>query len=439
MKLHEYQKYCIEFIIKNKECGLFLEMGLGKSVIALTAIERLPVKKVLIIAPLRVAKNTWSDECKKWEHLKHLNIVKVLGTKEQRIKVLEKESKIYIINRENVSWLVDYKFDFDMVVIDELSSFKSCRSERFKSLKRVRHQVKRIVGLTGTPASNNLEDLWAQVYLLDGGKRFGKFIGSFRNEYFVPDKRSQFVVFSYKPKADAEERIYKKISDICLSMKSCDYLKMPERVDNYVEVKLSAKEMKLYKEMEKEMILKLVDGDILALNAAVLAGKLVQLANGAAYDENKDVKLIHNRKIDALEDIIEAANGKPVLVFYGYRHDRDRIRQRFKVRELISTKDMDDWNSGKIDIAITHPASTGHGLNLQFGGSTIVWLSLTWSLELYEQANARLLRQGQKETVVIHHIVAKDTIDENVIRALKNKSSVQEMLMEAINVRKEYC
>ena len=439
--LHEYQKYSIEKIIDNKAFGLFLDCGLGKSIIALTAILKLmydyfEISKVLVIAPLRVAQDTWSKECEKWDHLKGLRISKVLGTEKERRMALFNKADIYIINRENVEWLCNnYDFDFDMIVIDELSSFKSSSSKRFKALRRVRPKVKRIVGLTGTPAPNTLMDLWSQINLIDMGQRLGRFISNYRNEYFIPDKRNAQVVFSYKPREGAEEEIYKRISDICVSMKACDYLDMPERIDNIVHVKMAEQEKKLYKRLEKDMLLPLADGEIDAVNAAALSNKLLQMANGAVYDELKETKIIHNRKLEALEDLIEATNGKSVLIFYAYKHDKERISKKFKVTEISTSKDISRWNEGKIQIAIAHPAATGHGLNLQGGGSTIIWFGLTWSLELYQQANARLWRQGQKDTVVIHHIVSKGTIDEEVMKAIQRKQCGQENLIKAVKAK----
>lgn len=439
--LHEYQKYCVDFILQHPSAGIFLDCGLGKSVIALTTIMELmynffEISKVLVIAPLRVAQDTWSKECEKWEHLKGIRISKILGTEKERRAAMFIKADIYIINRENVEWLCEnYKFDFDMVVIDELSSFKSPTAKRFKALRKIRPKVKRIVGLTGTPAPNSLMDLWSQVNLLDMGERLGRFITGFRNEYFVPDKRNQQVIFSYKPREGANEQIYNKISDICVSMKACDYLKMPKRIDNVVEVQMSEKEKSLYEKLESEMILPFADGDIDAVNAAALSNKLLQMANGAVYDEFKSVKNIHNKKLDALEDLVEAANDNPALIFYSYKHDKERISERFKVTEILTSDDITKWNKGEIKIAIAHPASTGHGLNLQAGGSTVIWFGLTWSLELYQQANARLWRQGQKETVVIHHIVTKGTIDEDVINALKKKQTGQDALINAIRAR----
>lgn len=438
---HDYQSYATSRIIKDKICGMFLDCGLGKSVITLTALDELmydyfKVYKVLVIAPLRVAQDTWSKECEKWEHLKFLTISKVLGSEKERLKALAEKTALYVINRENVEWLVkNHKWDFDMVVIDELSSFKSYSSKRFKALRKIRPLTKRIIGLTGTPAPNGLMDLWAEIYLLDMGERLGKFIGQYRNTYFEPDKRSREVIFSYKPKPGAEEQIYEKLSDICISMKACDYLKMPDRIDNRVEVSLSEAEMKLYQTLEKDMLLPFTEGDIDAINAAALSNKLLQMANGAVYDENHQVKFIHNRKLEALEDLIEAANGKPVLIFYGYQHDKNRISKQFKVQEINTSKDITKWNEGDIPISIAHPAATGHGLNLQSGGSTIIWFSLPWSLELYQQANARLWRQGQTETVVIHHIITKGTIDEDVIKALGVKDKSQNALLEAVKAR----
>jgi SNF2 family DNA or RNA helicase len=438
---HDYQKYAENFIIEHPSCGLMLDMGLGKTVITLTAIwflifDYFEVSKVLVIAPLRVARDTWSKECEKWEHLKGLRISKILGSEKERRAALTKNADIYIINRENVEWLcANYKFDFDMVVIDELSSFKSHKSRRFKSLRKVRPNVKRIVGLTGTPAPNGLMDLWSQINLLDMGDRLGRFIGGYRERYFVPDKRSRQVVFSYKPGEGAEEAIYNKISDICISMKALDYLDMPDCIYSKVEVEMDPNEEILYKKLEGEMLLPFVDGDIDAVNAAALSNKLLQMANGAVYDENGKVKVIHDKKLDVLEDLIEGANGKPVLVFYAYKHDKDRIVKRFDAKEINTSEDITRWNNGEIKVAIVHPASAGHGLNLQSGGSTAIWFGLNWSLELYKQANARLWRQGQKNTVVIHHIITKGTVDEDVIRALERKDVGQAALIEAVKVR----
>ncbi len=393
-----------------------------------------------MIAPLRVASQTWPAEIKKWDHLKGLSYSVAVGTEKDRINALMKRATIYIINRENVDWLVNKSgipFDFDMVVIDELSSFKSYGAKRFKSLLKVRPSVRRIVGLTGTPSSNGLMDLWAEFRVLDLGQRLGRYITHYRSAYFVPDKRNAEIIFSYKPLPGAEERIYNQISDITISMKSADYLKMPECVINEVPVYLSEKEWSIYSDFRDEMVANLGNEEIDAVNAAVLSGKLLQMANGAVYDDKNKAHLIHDRKLDALEDLIEGANGKPVLVAYWYKHDLERIQKRFHVRQIKTSKDIEDWNDGSIPIAVIHPASAGHGLNLQNGGSTLIWFGLTWSLELYQQTNARLYRQGQNETVVIHHIIAKDTIDEDVIVALTRKEKTQASLIDAVKAKLE--
>ena len=438
--LHEYQKYSIEFIKKNPISAIFLDCGLGKTVITLTAIKDLildsfEVKKVLVICPLRVA-TVWNDELHNWSHLEGLTISTAIGSQSERLEALKQKADIYIINRENVEWLVNKsgsKFDFDMLVIDELSSFKSYQAKRFKSLLKVRPEATRIVGLTGTPTSNGLMDLWAEYRILDFGKRLGRFITHYREQYFIPDKRNANVVFSYKLIPGAKEAIYKKISDVTISMKAVDYLDMPSKVINQVKVQLSDEEMSVYQEMKDDMVASLDDDfEIDAFNAAALSNKLLQMANGAVYDENKEVHYIHDRKLDALEDLIEQANGKPVLIAYWFKHDALRIKKRFEVREIKTEQDIIDWNLGLITVALIHPASAGHGLNLQKGGSTLIYFGLTWSLELYEQCNARLWRQGQKDTVVIHHIIAKDTIDEAVMRALKSKEKTQTALINAV-------
>ena len=393
-----------------------------------------------MIAPLRVASQTWPAEIKKWDHLKGLSYSVALGTEKDRINALMKRATIYIINRENVDWLINKSgipFDFDMVVIDELSSFKSYGAKRFKSLLKVRPSVRRIVGLTGTPSSNGLMDLWAEFRVLDLGQRLGRYITHYRSAYFVPDKRNAEIIFSYKPLQGAEERIYNQISDITISMKSADYLKMPKCITNEVPVYLSEKEWSIYSDFRDEMVANLGDEEIDAVNAAVLSGKLLQMANGAVYDDKNKAHLIHDRKLDALEDLIEGANGKPVLVAYWYRHDLERIQKRFPIRQIKTPKDIEDWNDGSIPIAVIHPASAGHGLNLQSGGSTLIWFGLTWSLELYQQTNARLYRQGQNETVVIHHIIAKDTIDEDVMAALTRKGKTQASLIDAVKAKLE--
>lgn len=440
---HEYQTYATNFILEHPVAAVLLEMGLGKSVITLTAIyelmlNRFEVEKVLVIAPLRVARDTWPAEIEKWEHLKGLTYSVAIGTEAERLAALRRPAHLYLINRENVDWLITKSgipFDFDMVVIDELSSFKSHAAKRFKSLLKVRPTVKRMVGLTGTPSSNGLMDLWAEFRILDMGQRLGRYITHYRNNFFVPDKRNQQMIFSYKPRAGAEDAIYRLISDITISMKSADFLKMPECIINEVPVALSEKEWSVYQALKEDMVVDLKDEEIDAVNAAVLSGKLLQMANGAVYNEEKDIIHIHDRKLDALEDLIEGANGKPVLVAYWYNHDLQRIKERFSVREIKTSQDIKDWNNGDIPVAVIHPASAGHGLNIQFGGSTIIWFGLTWSLELYQQTNARLWRQGQKSTVVIHHIIAKDTIDEDVMKALRKKEKIQSALIDSVKAR----
>lgn len=441
-KPHNYQQFATDFILNQSICCLMLDMGLGKTVITLTALWQLAldsfdVSRVLVIAPKRVAEDTWPKELAKWEHLTGLTSSLVLGSAAERKAALQRKAFLYIINRENVAWLVkNHYWDFDMVVIDELSSFKSNKAERFKAMKKVRPMITRIVGLTGTPAPNTLLDLWPQMYLMDMGQRLGRFIGGFRDRFFLPDKRNREIIYSYKPREGAEDAIYALISDICISMKAADYLDMPERIDNRIEVSMSPKERKLYDDFQKDMVLSIGDEELDAVNAAALSNKLLQMANGAVYGENKKVIPIHDRKLDALEDLVEAANGKPLLVAYWYKHDLQRIKARFKNARCIDTaKDIDDWNAGKIPLALIHPASAGHGLNLQDGGCTIVWFGLTWSLELYQQLNARLWRQGQKHTVVIHHIVTKGTHDEDVMRALENKDTRQSALIEAVRAR----
>ena len=438
---HEYQEYAKEFIVNQNISALFLDCGLGKTVITLTAIWELmldyfEVRKVLVIAPLRVARDTWPAELHKWEHLKGIEMSAVLGSERERVTALNRRADVYVINRENVEWLAGYgKWDFDMVGIDELSSFKSHKTKRFKALKKVRPMVKRIVGLTGTPAPNGLIDLWAEIGLLDMGQRLGRFIGGYRERFFVPDKRSREMVFSYKLRDGAEEAIYGLISDICISMKAADYLEMPECIYNRVEVVMNEKERKLYQQLERDMLISFEDGDIDAVNAAGLSNKLMQMANGAVYDENKAVKHIHDRKLEALEDLVEAANGKAVLIAYWYKHDLERIKKYVGAVELDTAEDMRKWNAGEIPVAVIHPASAGHGLNLQAGGSTLIWFGLTWSLELYQQMNARLWRQGQKETVVIHHLMAKGTLDERVMEALEKKDCGQSALVDAVKAR----
>lgn len=437
---HAYQQYAIQHIETHKEAALFLDMGLGKTVIALSAIWDLAfdffeVSKVLVVAPLRVARDTWPAEIEKWEHLKYMTYSVVVGTEEERRQALLKKALVYIINRENVDWLVSKSgvpFRFDMVVIDELSSFKSHTSKRFKSFLKVRPRIKRIVGLTGTPSGNGLMDLWAEFRLLDMGKRLGRYISHYREAFFEPDKRNQMMVFSYKPRLGAAKDIYQLIGDITISMKSLDFLPMPKLIMNEVHVKLSPAERKVYDELRKKMALSIEGKEIDAANAAALSGKLLQMANGAVYDDDHKPIRIHDRKLDALEDLMEAANGKPILIAYWFKHDLARMKERLSIREIRSSKDITDWNEGKIPVAAIHPASAGHGLNLQAGGSVLIWFGLTWSLELYQQTNARLWRQGQKHTVIIEHIVTEGTIDEQVMRVLQSKNKTQEALIAAV-------
>lgn len=420
-------------------------MGLGKTLSSLTAINELMrvfgvIDKVLVIAPLSVARQTWPDEIQKWDHLKGLTYSQILGNEESRLEALNKKADIYIVNRENVVWLVEhYKkhWPFKNVVIDELSSFKSSKSKRFRALRKVRPLMERVIGLTGTPAPNTLIDLWPQIYLLDLGERLGKTITGYRNRYFYPGAASEHVVYEWKLKPGAEQDIYDAIGDICVSMKSRDYLKLPERTDNIVPVELSQRELKTYDQMERDYVLDMDGDQIMASNAAVLANKLIQLANGAIYDENGDVKVIHDKKLDALADVIEAANGQPVLVFYNYQHDLDRILKRFPESKKLDVKsgDVKRWNAGEIPILLAHPQSAGHGLNLQHGGHIIVWFSLIWSLEFYQQANARLDRQGQTQPVIIHHLVAKGTIDERIMKVLRGKAKNQNELLAAVKAR----
>jgi SNF2 family DNA or RNA helicase len=442
-----YQQYAINHILDHKASGLFLDMGMGKTVSSLTAIDDLiflgEANKILVIAPKRVAEDTWSTEVEKWDHLNHLSISIILGTPKQRMDAINKDADIYVINRENVEWIVSNYFKiwkWDTCVIDELSSFKSSKAKRFRALKKVRPYFKRIIGLTGTPAPNSLIDLWPQLYLLDGGERLGKTIKGYRERYFVPGQTNGYVVYNYNLREDAEEAIHQKISDICISMMAKDYLDLPERIDNKIMIDLPKKAMDQYRELEKELIINLDNEDITAANSAVLTGKLLQMCNGAIYSEDKEVVEVHDEKLNALMYIIEAANGKPILIFYSFKHDLIRImemlkKNKLKGQELVGQEDIKKWNNGEIPILLLHPASAGHGLNLQYGGNIVVWFGLTWSLELYQQANARLHRQGQKETVIIHHIIAKGTVDEDVMAALSNKEVNQNTLLNAVKAR----
>ncbi|MGW8014782.1 SNF2-related protein [Staphylococcus xylosus] len=442
-KPHEYQSYSIQKIIENNKYGLFLDMGLGKTVSTLTAFSDLQIidtDKMLVIAPLNVAKDTWADEINKWEHLKHLTVSKVLGTPKQRIDALKQEADIYITNKENTKWICDYykkDWPFDMLVVDELSTFKNHSSQRFKALKKKMPLVKRFVGLTGTPSPNSMMDLWAQVYLIDSGERLEKSFTRFRERYFKPTHQVSEHVFNWELREDAEELIYERIDDVCISMKASDYLSMPERIDTVQEVTLSNKERKLYDELERDYILESEDdGDIVAQSGASLSQKLLQLSNGAVYTDEQDVRQVHDRKLDKLEEIIEEAQGQPILLFYNFKHDKERILERFnQVVVLGSDNYKEDWDKGNVEILLAHPASAGHGLNLQQGGHIIVWFGLTWSLELYQQANARLYRQGQDNTTIIHHIMTDNTIEQRVYKALQNKELTQDELMNAVKAR----
>ena len=442
---HEYQKYAADYIKEHKVSAIFLDCGLGKTVISLTAIndmlfDSFEIHKVLVIGPLRVCRTTWGDEIRKWDHLRHITYKVAVGNEAERLNALSAKPDIYIINRENLQWLVEksgIKFDFDMVVIDELSSFKNQKSQRFKALMKVRPKIKRIVGLTGTPSSNGLMDLFAEFKVLDMGERLGRFISNYRSQYFIPDKRNGMVIFSYKPMPGAEEKIYEKISDVTISMKAKDHLNMPELISTEYPVYMSNTERKAYEKLKNELVLEVSDTEITAANAAALSGKLCQLSNGAIYDDDGNVIKIHDRKLDALEDIIESMNGKPLLVAYWFKHDFERIAERLHslhipFSKLDTENSIRQWNRGELPVALIHPASAGHGLNLQEGSSTFVWFGLTWSLELYQQANARLWRQGQKHTVVIQHIVTKDTIDERILKALSEKDSTQQALIDAV-------
>lgn len=436
---HDYQKYATEFIIEHPACGLYLDLGLGKTVICLSALWELlldyfEIGRVLVIAPIRVCTSTWPTEINKFEHLKGLTYSVVVGSDKERRAALQRPAFVYIINRENVAWLVENKlFHFDCVVIDEASSFKNHQSKRFKALRKVRPSLKRIIELTGTPAPNGLLDIWAPVNLLDMGERLGRFIGGFRERYFLPDKRNRDIVFSYKPKEGAEDAIYKQISDICISMKAADHLKMPELIMTNVKVEMSEKEKKLYDQLKKDLILPFADGDIDAQSAVGLSNKLHQMANGAVYDENGSVKVIHSRKLDMLEDMIEAANGKPILVAYWFAHDKSRLLERFPEAVSIDTDEsIVKWNKGEIPVGLIQPASVGMGINLQEGGCHLIWYSIPWSLQDFSQTNARIFRQGQKDTVVIQLLVTDGTIDEDIISALEKKDTTQAALLAAV-------
>ena len=448
---HDYQKIAIQKIIDHTHYGLLLDMGLGKTVSTLIAIEQLmydsfTIKKVLLVAPKKVAESTWAQEAQKWSETSHLTIASVLGTKKKRTKALESESDIYVINRDNVKWLyVHYfekpkrKFPFDMLVIDESSSFKSPRAKRFKAMRKMRPFFKRVVILTGTPAPNTLMDVWAQMYLLDGGERLGKTLTEYRLRYFTPDKTNGHIVYNYRLLPGGDTAIFGKMQDICMSLKAKDYLRLPERIDNVITVEMSPKEWELYKQMERDHVLSLIDDDdVSALNAAALAGKLLQLANGSIYSDEGEIIIVHNEKVERLKELVDINEGKPMLVFYNFKHDLQAIKEAFpKAVELKTDDDVVEWNKGNIQMLLAHPASAGYGLNLQAGGNIIVWYGLTWSLEQYQQANARLHRQGQTQPVIIHHLVTKGTIDEQVMKTLERKEVGQDALLEAIKYRKE--
>lgn len=448
---HVYQDHATKHIIENDFSGLFLEMGLGKTVSTLTAInelmfDRMEVNKVLVIAPKKVAEDTWTGESEKWDHLKHLRISLILGNEVKRKEAIKADADIYVINRENVAWLVGLygtAFPFDMLVIDELSSFKSAKSIRFKALRQIRPRIKRVVGLTGTPAPNGLIDLWPQMYLLDQGERLGKTISGYRERYFSPGKRNGAIVYDYKIRPEAEESIFSKISDVCISMKAEDWLELPKRLDQNVEIHLSKKEMEQYEKFESEQILALANQEeITAINAAALTNKLLQYANGAVYlsDGSKTYTEVQNAKIEALKEDLEAANGKPFLLFYNFKHDAERIKKHlkeFKPKNLEGAADLKAWNNKEIPFLLAHPASAGHGLNMQHGGNLIGWFGLPWSLELYQQAVARLDRQGQTQSVINRRYITKGTMDEDVLRSLENKTGGQEALMQAVKARIE--
>lgn len=450
---HEYQNYAIRFAEEHREALLLLDMGLGKTAISLQAIldlmfDRFEVSKTLVIGPLRVSRDVWPTELKKWDGFDFMRMSAIVGDAKARVSALRTPADVYVINRENVKWLVEYfekkriPWPFDMVVIDELSSFKNHQSQRWRALRKVRPYIKRIVGLTGTPASNGLMDLWAEVFLIDNGQRLGRFIGQYRNAFFKPAGMNPYtgVVYNYVPLPGAEDVIYKRISDITVSMKALDYLSMPDYVSVTHDVEMSPKERELYERMKAELVVR-VDGESIdAANAAVLSGKLLQMANGAIYSDGGGMIPIHDRKLDMLEDLIEQANGQNVLIAYWFRHDHDRIMERltalgYMPRDLKFAADIADWNAGKIQVGLISPASAGHGLNIQDGGHILIWFSMIWSLEMYQQTNARLWRQGQKELVTVHHIVCRDTVDGDVLSSLKRKDTTQQNLIAAVKAQ----
>lgn len=450
--LHNYQRVCVQHIIDHPFCGVFLDMGLGKTISTLTAINELKydyceINTVLVIAPKRVAETVWEEEAKSWDHTRHLKFSKIIGTEKQRLAALKANADVYVISRDNVSWLCSLyaaRLPFDMLVIDELSSFKSHQTQRFKALRLARVWFKRVVGLTGTPAPNGLINLWSQMYLIDRGQRLEKTITAYRSRYFRPGASNGYVVYTYNLLPEAEQLIHDRIKDICISMRAEDYLEMPERIDNFVKVTMPPQLQDAYKRFERESVITIVNDmenssmTVNAVNAAALSNKLLQFANGAIYGENKEVRYIHELKLEALKEIIETAEGKPVLVAWTYQFDRDRLMSYFRnlcPRELKTAKDIEDWNNGKVQLMLAHPASAGHGLNLQTGGNIIVWYGLTWSLELYQQFNSRLYRQGQKNRTIIHHIVTMRTHDEDVVWALRSKDKTQNNLMNSIKAK----
>ena len=441
---HDYQTRAKDFILEHPKAGMLLEMGLGKTVITLTAIDVLinelfEVDRVLVIAPKRVAEDTWTREHAKWDHLRHLRVSRVLGSPEQRRRALAVDADIYVIGRDNVVWLVEQcrqSWPFDMVVIDELSSFKNPQAKRFRALKKVIPKASRVVGLTGTPSANGLMDLWAEIYLLDRGERLGHTLGAYREKYFRPGARNGYVVFKWEPLRGSREKIEAAISDICISMSADDYLTLPKRIDNLIPVKLSPQEMKQYKTMEAEQLLHIDDEDVVAPNAAAVMTKLLQIANGSVYSHDGNVVRLHDAKLEALLEIIDTTDS-PVLIFYSYKHDLAAIKAAIPgARTLDGPEDIAEWNAGRVQVLLAHPASVGYGLNLQEGGHVIVWYGLTWSLELYQQANARLYRQGQDKPVIIHHLIAEGTVDEQVMRALQEKDMSQAALMAALKERR---
>ena len=446
---HNYQAYCIQRVVEDPAVGLFLRPGLGKTSITLSAVNilkyfRWQVTRCLVVAPKKVAEATWSKEAAKWDHLRHLRISTVLGSSKQRIKALNTPADVYVINRENVEWLVDYykqAWPFDMVVLDESTSFKNPQSKRFKAMKRIRRFIKRIVLLTGTPSSKGLIDLWAQVYLLDGGARLGPTLSAYRERYFDPDKRSRTQIFSYAPKDGADAAVLAAISDICISMKAEDYLQLPQYIDHEIPVVLDPKAKKAYEQFEHDLLLEVDEDVITAATAGVLTGKLLQFCNGAVYSNEGEVVHLHDCKLEAYMELLERLNGEPALTFYGYQHDRDRILERLKktglrVRVYKGTEDEDAWNNGEVDVLLVHPASCAYGLNLQAGGRHVVWYGLNWSFELNDQGNCRLWRQGSPyDKVYIHYLIVQGCVDEDVMATIRDRADTHEAVMRALKAR----